>query len=135
MSSNQYQKKLTSYFNFKEGNQTIFSVELLKKSKELILDTNKYLDYSSYYNNLTMVHSFKLPNISDYPIRTNESIIPIKEYNKREKEVAKTIREMNIRNLKALDELVKIGKGNVDHGMSETEKAMNSKILQKVAQM
>ena len=82
MSSNQYQKKLTSYFNFKEGNQTIFSVELLKKSKELILDTNKYLDYSSYYNNLTMVHSFKLPNISDYPIRTNESIIPIKEYNK-----------------------------------------------------
>ncbi len=82
MSRNQYQANLTNFFNFKEGQQTNFSVELLKKSKELILDTNKYLDYSSYYNNLTMVHSFKLPNIKDYPIRTNESIIPIKEYNK-----------------------------------------------------
>ena len=82
MSRNQYQINLTNYFNFKEGQQTNFSVELLKKSKELILNTNKYLDYSSYYNNLTMVHSFKLPNIKDYPIRTNESIIPIKEYNK-----------------------------------------------------
>ena len=38
---------------------------------------------------------------------------------------------MNIRNLKALDELVKIGKGNVDHGMSENEKLMNREILEK----
>ena len=55
----------------------------------------------------------------------------VERYNKREKEVAKTIREMNIRNLKALDELVKIGKGNVDHGMSENEKLMNREILEK----
>ena len=42
---------------------------------------------------------------------------------------------MNKRNLEALDEQVKRGRGVVDHGMSETEKAMNSKVLQEVAQM
>ena len=58
-----------------------------------------------------------------------------KRYKEREKEVARIIREMNKRNLEALDEQVKRGRGVVDHGMSETEKAMNSKILQEVAQM
>ncbi len=58
-----------------------------------------------------------------------------KRYKEREKEVARIIREMNKRNLEALDEQVKRGRGVVDHGMSETEKAMNSKVLQEVAQM
>ena len=58
-----------------------------------------------------------------------------KRYKEREKEVARIIREMNKRNLEALDEQVKRGRGVVDHGMSETEKAMNSKILQEAAQM
>ena len=51
------------------------------------------------------------------------------------KEVKKIIREMNIRNLKALDEQVKMGKQNVDHGMSELEKAMNRDILEKAYDM
>ena len=42
---------------------------------------------------------------------------------------------MNIRNLKALDEQVKMGKQNVDHGMSESEKAMNRDILEKAYEM
>ena len=58
-----------------------------------------------------------------------------KRYLEREKEVARIIREMNKRNLEALDEQVKRGKTIVDHGMSETEKAMNKEVLKEAAQM
>ena len=81
-SLSEYQKKLTSFFNFHDVHNSDLSVELLKKSKKLILDTEKYSNYSLFYNKLTMIHSFKLPGIKDYPIRTNKEIIPIKEYNK-----------------------------------------------------
>ena len=81
-SHSEYQKKLTNFFNFHEVQHSNLSVELLKKSKKLILDTKTYSNYSLFYNKLTMIHSFKLPGIKDYPIRTNKEIIPIKEYNK-----------------------------------------------------
>ena len=81
-SHSEYQKQLTNFFNFHNVNHSNLSVELLKKSKKLILDTEKYSNYSLFYNKLTMIHSFKLPGIKDYPIRTNKEIIPIKEYNK-----------------------------------------------------
>ena len=79
-----YQKKLNNFFDFTEVQQpTHQSIELLKKSKKLILDTEKYLDYSSFYNKLTMKHTFKLPEISNYPIQTNHAIIPINRYKRR----------------------------------------------------
>ena len=81
-SHSEYQKQLTNFFNFHNVNHSNLSVELLKKSKKLILDTKSYSNYSLFYNKLTMIHSFKLPGIKDYPIRTNKEIIPIKEYNK-----------------------------------------------------
>ena len=81
-SHSEYQKQLTNFFNFHNVNHSNLSVELLKKSKKLILDTKTYSNYSLFYNKLTMIHSFKLPGIKDYPIRTNKEIIPIKEYNK-----------------------------------------------------
>ena len=57
-----------------------------------------------------------------------------KRFREREKEVARIIREMNKRNLEALNEQVKRGKAIVDHGMSETEKAMNKDILKEATQ-
>ena len=81
-----YQKKLNNFFDFTEVQQpTHQSIELLKKSKKLILDTEKYLDYSSFYNKLTMKHTFKLPEVSNYPIQTNHAIIPINRHKRRNK--------------------------------------------------
>ena len=57
-----------------------------------------------------------------------------KRFHEKEKEVARIIREMNKRNLEALNEQVKRGKAIVDHGMSETEKAMNKDILKEATQ-
>ena len=57
-----------------------------------------------------------------------------KRFYEKEKEVARIIREMNKRNLEALNEQVKRGKTIVDHGMSETEKAMNKEILREATQ-
>ena len=57
-----------------------------------------------------------------------------KRFHEKEKEVARIIREMNKRNLEALNEQVKRGKAVVDHGMSETEKAMNKDILKEATQ-
>ena len=57
-----------------------------------------------------------------------------KRFHEKEKEVARIIREMNKRNLEALNEQVKRGKAIVDHGMSETEKAMNKDILREATQ-
>ena len=78
-----YQKKLTNFFNFSNVESTYQSVELLKKSKKLILDTVKYFNYSTFYNKLTMKHTFKIPEVTDYPIQTNETIIPIHKNKKR----------------------------------------------------
>ena len=75
-----YQKNLTNFFNFSKEEKRNKSIELLNKSKKLILDTDKYLNYSSYYKKLTMKYSFKLPGITNYPILKNETIIPIKKY-------------------------------------------------------
>ncbi len=78
-----YQKKLTNFFNFSNVESSYQSVELLKKSKKLILDTVKYFNYSTFYNKLTMKHTFKIPEVTDYPIQTNETIIPIHKNKKK----------------------------------------------------
>lgn len=78
-----YQKNLTDFFEFSDVNYSDLSVDLLKKSKKLILNTKKYSDYSNYYNRLTMKYTFKLPGITHYPIQMNEDIIPINNYKKK----------------------------------------------------
>ena len=56
-----YQKTLNSFFDFNEGTKANnLSVKIKKKSKKLILDNITYSNYSTYYNKLTMIHSFKL---------------------------------------------------------------------------
>ena len=53
---------------------------------------------------------------------------------KEEEEKIKMAKEMDKRNLEALNEQVKRGKAIVDHGMSETDKAMNKDILKEATQ-
>ena len=86
---NRYQTKLNSFFsidfnylNDKKNKNFTDSVEYLKKSKQLILNSKRYIKYNNYYNNLTTSHTFKLPNIDDYPLRQNTEIIPIKNHKK-----------------------------------------------------
>ena len=55
----------------------------------------------------------------------------IENYNKHEKDVAKIIRDMNIRNLKTLDEQIKMKNNNLNDGMNENERLMNREILEK----
>ena len=40
-----YQKNLTNFFNFSKEEKRNKLIELLNKSKKLILDTEKYLNY------------------------------------------------------------------------------------------
>ena len=63
-SHSEYQKQLTNFFNFHNVNHSNISVELLKKSTKLILDTKSYSNYSLFYNKLTIIHLFKLPGYS-----------------------------------------------------------------------
>ena len=78
----EYQQNLTNFFDISNVSYSN-SIDLLKKSKKLILNTKRYSNYSNYYNQLTMKHTFKLPNVTNYPIQINEGIISIKRYNKR----------------------------------------------------
>ena len=86
-----YQKNLTDFFEFSDVNYSDLSVDLLKKSKKLILNTKKYSDYSNYYNRLTMKYTFKLPGITHYPIQMNEDIIPINNYKKNKINIRKLL--------------------------------------------
>jgi hypothetical protein len=94
-----YQQNLTNFFDISNVSYSN-SIDLLKKSKKLILNTKRYSNYSNYYNQLTMKHTFKLPNVTNYPIQINEGIIPIKRYNKRNLNLRKVlIKDMNIDNI------------------------------------
>ena len=55
----------------------------------------------------------------------------VENYNKHEKDVAKIIRDMNVRNLKALDEQIKMKNHNLNDRMNENERLMNREILEK----
>ena len=94
-----YQQNLTNLIDISNVSYSN-SVDLLKKSKKLILNTKNYSNYSNYYNQLTMKHSFKLPNITNYPIQKNEGIIPIKRHKNGKINIRKLlIKDVNIDNI------------------------------------
>lgn len=72
-----YHKKLLSFINLKTLDSSTNSNDLVKKSKELVLNTSRYDKYSDYYTMMTTIHSFKLPDITSYPIQIHPEIIPI----------------------------------------------------------
>ena len=72
-----YHKKLLSFIDLKTLDMSTNSNDLVKKSKELILNTSRYDKYSNYYTMMTTIHSFKLPEITSYPIQINPELIPI----------------------------------------------------------
>ena len=69
---------LFSYLNIKELSKSTKSIDLLRNSKRLILNTPTYKQYSDCYSRLTTSHTFKLPNISVYPIQQNLDMISLK---------------------------------------------------------
>ena len=68
---------LFSYLNVNELSKSTKSIELLKNSKRLILNTPVYKQYSDCYTKLTTSHTFKLPNVSTYPIQHNHDMISL----------------------------------------------------------
>ena len=120
------EEQLRKYNEFKEKMEAEDEYNRLKRIKEGKVNLRNYLDKQVAYKKLQAKKEHEI-DVAQGKVWDKD----VKIYNEHEKEVKKIIREMNIRNLKALDELVKIGKGNVEHGMSENEKLMNREILEK----
>ena len=51
--------------------------DILKKTKHLILSTKKYSNYIEKYTDITQTTTFKLPEITSYPILKNNDLIPL----------------------------------------------------------
>ena len=58
-----------------------------------------------------------------------------KNYIEKEKETNRIVRELAKKNLAALDAQVKMGKYDVDKGMSAAEREMNLEILRQASEM
>ena len=124
------EEQLRKYNEFKEKMEAEDEYNRLKKIKEGKVNLRNYLDKQVAFKKLQAKKEHEV-DVAQGKVWDKD----VKIYNEHEKEVKKIIREMNIRNLKALDEQVKMGKQNVDHGMSESEKAMNRDILEKAYEM
>jgi hypothetical protein len=124
------EEQLRKYNEFKEKMEAEEEYNRLKKIKEGKVNLRNYLDKQVAYKKKQAEKEHEV-DVAQGKVWDKD----VKIYNEHEKEVKKIIREMNIRNLKALDEQVKMGKQNVDHGMSELEKAMNKDILDKAYEM
>jgi len=124
------EEQLRKYNEFKEKMEAEEEYNRLKKIKEGKVNLRNYLDKQVAYKKKQAEKEHEV-DVAQGKVWDKD----VKIYNEHEKEVKKIIREMNIRNLKALDEQVKMGKQNVDHGMSELEKAMNKDILEKAYEM
>ena len=124
------EEQLRKYNEFKEKMEAEDEYNRLKRIKEGKVNLRNYLDKQVAYKKLQAKKEHEI-DVAQGKVWDKD----VKIYNEHEKEVKKIIREMNIRNLKALDEQVKMGKQNVDHGMSESEKAMNRDILEKAYEM
>ena len=124
------EEQLRKYNEFKEKMEAEDEYNRLKRIKEGKVNLRNYLDKQVAYKKLQAKKEHEI-DVAQGKVWDKD----VKIYNEHEKEVKKIIREMNIRNLKALDEQVKMGKQNVDHGMSELEKAMNRDILEKAYDM
>ena len=108
-----YQQNLTHFFDISNVSYSN-SVDLLRKSKKLILNSKRYSTYSDYYNQLTMTHTFKLPNVTNYPIQKNEEIIPIKRHKKGKLNLRKVF--LNINNVKDKNNI----RNNIINSVSNT---------------
>ena len=84
--SKNYLKKVSDYFRFKYNPENEMSVELLKKSKQLVLNNNNYNNYSKFYHSFTTRFTYKLPNLSIYPMQKNSEIISLGEIKKNKEE-------------------------------------------------
>ncbi len=84
--SKNYLKKVSDYFRFKYNPENEMSVELLKKSKQLVLNNNNYNNYSKFYHSFTTRFTYKLPNVSIYPMQKNSEIISLGEIKKNKEE-------------------------------------------------
>ena len=124
------EEQLRKYNEFKEKMEAEDEYNRLKRIKEGKVNLRNYLDKQVAYKKLQAKKEHEV-DVAQGKVWDKD----VKIYNEHEKEVKRVIREMNIRNLKALDEQVKMGKQNVDHGMSELEKAMNRDILEKAYEM
>ena len=124
------EEQLRKYNEFKEKMEAEDEYNRLKRIKEGKVNLRNYLDKQVAYKKLQAKKEHEI-DVAQGKVWDKD----VKIYNEHEKEVKKIIREMNIRNLKALDEQVKMGKQNVDHGMSKLEKAMNRDILEKAYDM
>jgi hypothetical protein len=51
--------------------------DILKKTKHLIKSSHKYTDYIEKYTYITQITTFKLPEITSYPILKNNELIPL----------------------------------------------------------
>ena len=63
-----------SRFKYKKQNDL---VEILKSTKDLVVNSRKYRSYSRDYNMTTHINSFKRPEIETYPIIRNTELIPL----------------------------------------------------------
>ena len=85
-SRNKLQQNLNNFFNFsatkpkplKLSKKNYSSYDNIKQTKKLILDTENYNKYTNYYYQLTRDHTFKLPNVTHYPLEKNKEILPIR---------------------------------------------------------
>ena len=84
--SKSYLKKISNFFQFKYNPENEMSVELLKKSKQLVLNNNNYNDYSNFYHSFTTRFTYKLPNVNIYPMQKNSEIISLREIKKNKDE-------------------------------------------------
>lgn len=73
-----YKQNLFSFFKLNELKKSSTSINVLKNSKKLILNSTSYRTYSDFYKKATTMHTFKLPNVSAYPLQQNEELISIK---------------------------------------------------------
>ena len=87
-----YLKKISHQFKFKNNPENEMSVELLKKSKQLVLNNSNYNNYSNFYHSFTTKFTYKLPDINIYPLQKNTNIISLREiklYNDTKKDTIK----------------------------------------------
>lgn len=113
----QYKDNLLKYMKVKTFDHTLLFNDLMKKSKQLVLNTEQYDNYSNYYTTLTSIHSFKLPDISAYPIQINKEFIPLKKHNVKEKipNIKKQFFHNTSRNILSTQETVVKTEGNINN--------------------
>lgn len=77
-----YIRKFLESFGIKKIDNQTKSIDLIRNLKNLILSNKKYDRYSDCYSRLTTTCSFKHPDIIDYPVQKNQSLISLQKSHK-----------------------------------------------------